>query len=108
MTLRGQIVDFVGFDLQNQTGDLLAVLNLTIVKTQSLIIDIRIFIDVVDATDVKTTRASNHTVGFVVFDKQQLCEIRAGLASDAGNQGGAGTARFSDLISWYQAFQQTD
>ncbi|CAB4615158.1 unannotated protein [freshwater metagenome] len=47
----------------------------------------RVGVQVIDALGIKGRCATNQSVDFVALAQQQLCEIRAVLTGDPGNQG---------------------
>ena len=48
---------------------------------------VRVLVKVIDALGIKRRTASLNTMDYVAFLKQQLCQIRAILPGNAGDQG---------------------
>ena len=86
MALGGQIVNFVGLELVQELHQSHGVRQITIMKEQSLVVHMRILIQVVDATGVESGCAPDDTVDLVALAKQQFGEVRAVLASDSGDE----------------------
>ena len=55
-------------------------------KEQTHAVDVRVLVKMVDPRRVERARAADDAVDFVAFFQQQLREIRAVLAGDAGDE----------------------
>ena len=49
-------------------------------------VGMRIMVDVIDAAGVEGAGPANNSVNFIAFVQQQLCQVGAVLAGDAGNE----------------------
>ena len=92
MALRAEVVDLVRLDLRQQRDEPGAVVQVAVVQGQPAGRLVRVLVDVVDALGVERGRAADQPVHLVALREQQLGEVRAVLAGDAGDQSGLGHA----------------
>ena len=57
-------------------------------QAEVCVLDVRVLVEVVDALGVKQARPALDAVHDVAFFEQQLRQVRAVLAGDAGDEGG--------------------
>jgi len=83
---RAQDVDLVGLHLLDDAGEVGAVGEVAVVQHEALVLDVRVFVDVVDALGIEERRAALDAVDFVALVEQELGEVGAVLAGDAGDE----------------------
>ena len=81
VALRGEVVDFVGPDLAHQTDEPGGIGQVAVVQMDGVPGN-----QVVDAGCVGDGRTADDAVNLVALFQQKLCQIRAVLTGDAGNQ----------------------
>jgi hypothetical protein len=86
MALRGQVVDLVGLDRGEQRDQARAVGQVAVVQEQSLVLLVRIRVQVVDPVRVERAGAADQAVHLVPLAEQQLGQVRAVLARDPRDQ----------------------
>jgi hypothetical protein len=84
--LRRQIVDFVRPNCLHELIERRAIGQVAINEIQPHVFFVRILIDVVDAPRIERRRSPDHAVDFVALREEQLGQIRAILARNAGHQ----------------------
>ena len=85
MALRAQIVDFVRVQIVEERGKRAAVCKIGIVQEKAVVGLVKIAEDVIDSIGVEAGRATLEAVNFVAFCQEQLGQVRAILASAAGD-----------------------
>jgi len=86
MALGAQVVDLVGLHFLNDAGQVAGVAEVAVVQLEAGIVDVRILVDVVHTLGVKGAGAALDAVHDVTFFQQQLGQIGAVLAGDAGDE----------------------
>ena len=87
MTLRRQVINLVGLNLGDERGSRDGIRQITVMQKQSCVAPMWIFIDRLEPLGVERRRPSNQPVNFIAFAEQKLSQIRAVLASNAGDEG---------------------
>ena len=82
VTLGAQIVDFVGFDLEYEICQGLAISEVTIVQTK-LASFVNIAVDMIDSLSRECAASANEAMHVVLLFNQQLRKVAAVLAGDA-------------------------
>ena len=67
MTLSAEIVDFIGFDIENQVGNTLAVSKVSIVEEEFGVWIVRISIDMVNPRSIEAAATTHDAVDIVSF-----------------------------------------
>ena len=67
MRLRAQVVNFIGLDLLQDTGEVGTVGQVAIVQDKSLVMGVWVFINVIDALSVEQRRPALDAMYFVAF-----------------------------------------
>ena len=93
MALRAQVVDFVGQHLLHDANQVGGIGEIAVVQREPPVGVMRIFVQVIDAIGVERRGAALDAVDFVTLLEQQLGEIGAVLAGDAGDQRALARAR---------------
>ena len=88
MALRSEVVDFVGLHLLDDAHQTRAVGHVTVMQGKTPVYHMRILVQVIDAVGIEQRRAALDTMNFIALVEQELGEIGAILAGDAGDQGG--------------------
>ncbi len=86
MAHRPQVVDFVRLHFLQDTGQVGAVGQIAIVQMEFRVGSVRILVDVIHAFSVKRGGATLDAVNLIAFLQQQLCQIRAILPGNAGDE----------------------
>ena len=86
VALRPEVVDFVGFYIVDEVGDLLVVGKITIMEKEACTCIMRIGIDMVKPRSIDGRCPPDDPVHFVTLMEEELSEIRAVLPGDAGYQ----------------------
>ena len=86
MALGTEVVDLVRLHLLQDTGEVRTVRQVAVVQNEVLVLHMRVFVDVVHALRVEGRGAALDAMHFVALGQQELSEVRAVLAGDAGNQ----------------------
>ena len=87
VTLRGEVVDFVGLNLLDDADQAAGIGEVAVMQDELAVGLVRILIEVIDAVGVEERRAALDAVDLVAFVEQELGEVGAVLARDAGDQG---------------------
>ena len=86
VALRGEVVDLVGAQLPDQVGQAAGVGQVAEVHVQAPLVLVLVEVEVVDAVGVEGAGAALDAVDLVALGEQELGEVRAVLAGDAGDQ----------------------
>ena len=84
--LRGEVVDLVGVDLGEQRDQAGAVAEVAVVQEELRARVVRVDVEVVDPRGVEGRGAADQPVHLVALRQQQLGEVGAVLAGDAGDE----------------------
>jgi hypothetical protein len=84
VTLGCKVVDFGGPDLLNDTNQVGRVGHIAIMQPQLDLRLVRILVQVVDTAGIEGRSSPLDTVDLVSLCKQELCQVRAILACNAG------------------------
>src|SRR5206468_9483625 len=87
MALCAQVVDLVGANVAQDLVERAGVVQITINKVKAGVLNVRVLVDVVDATGVEGAGTADDAVDVVVFAQQKLGKVGAILARNAGDQG---------------------
>ncbi|MCY1531169.1 hypothetical protein D9M68_663870 [compost metagenome] len=90
MALCAQVVDLVGLGFLHDADQVGAVAEVAVVQVEAGVVHMRVLVDVVDALGVELAAAALDAVNDVALFEQQLGEVRAVLAGDAGDEGDLG------------------
>ena len=85
MALGTEIVDFIGFEVQDQVAKGLSIGQISVMEQQAGIL-VDVFVEVVDTSGAKARAASDESMHEVTFLKQKLGQVGAILSGDPGNQ----------------------
>ena len=88
MALSPEVVDFVGFQIQYQIGQTLAIRQVTVVQKQAITGLMRICVDMVDPSGGERGSTPHQTMHRITFFQQQFSKVRTVLTSDSGNECG--------------------
>ena len=86
MALGAEVVDLIGLHLLNDALQVAAVAQVAVVQLQALIQLVRILIEVIDPGGVETAGPALDAMHGVALLQQQLRQVAAVLAGDAGDQ----------------------
>lgn len=86
MALRAQVVDLVGLHLLQDAGEVAGIRQVAVVQHEVLVIDMGIFVDMVDPLGIEKGGAALDAVNFVALFEQKLCQVGTVLAGDAGDE----------------------
>ena len=86
MALRAEVVDLVGLDVTQEIDERRGVCQIAVVQEQAPALDMRVLVDPVEPLGVEARRAADDPVHLVALAEQQLGEVGAVLACDAGDQ----------------------
>ena len=75
MALRSQVVDLIRLDVQDQVGQAAAIRQIAIMQEQSRVRQVRILIEMVDASAIEAAGAPDETVDFVALFEQEFGQI---------------------------------
>ena len=67
MALRGKVVDLVGLHFLHDPDQVGAVGQVAVMQVETLVIDVRILVDILDPTGVEARAAALHAVDFVAL-----------------------------------------
>jgi len=84
--LRPEVVDLVGLDLLENAPEARPVGQVAVVQEQPRAGLVRVDVEVIDPVRVEGAGATDDAVDLVALLEQELREVRAVLASDAGDQ----------------------
>ena len=87
MALRAEVVDLVGLELVEQLHHLHRVGEVAVVQEEPHAVHVGIAVEVVDPAGVEGRGPPDDAVHLVALFEQQLREIGAVLARDAGDEG---------------------
>src|SRR5262249_10859117 len=82
----GQVVDLVGADRVDQVRQRAAVLEIAVAEPEAIVGRVRILVDALEPLGVERARSPHQAVDLVALREQELGEVRAILAGDAGDQ----------------------
>ncbi len=87
VALAGEMIDFIrrGFGEDAAQGG--GVIEIGVVEKEAAAVDFGVVVKVVEAGTVQAAGAADDAVDFVILFQQQLRQVGAVLAGDAGNQG---------------------
>ena len=83
--LGGQVVHLVGHDLLHQVRERRAVGQVAVVQEQPHVFQVRILVERLDPRRVETAGAADQAVDLVALGQQQLAQVAAVLAGNAGD-----------------------
>ncbi len=86
VALGPQVVDLVGPELLEQEVERGAVVQVAVVEEEAAVRLVRVLVDVVDAAGVEGGGAADDAVDLVALGEQQLRQVAAVLAGDAGDE----------------------
>jgi len=86
VALGGQVVNFIGLHLLDDADQVGGVGQIAIVQPESHLLLVRAGVKVVDARRVEGGRTTFDTVDFAALGQQELRQVGAALACDAGEQ----------------------
>src|SRR4051812_23957229 len=86
MALRPEVVDLVGLQLIEQPAQRHRVGEIGVMVEQAYALLVRIAIKVINARRVEARRTPDNAVDLVALSEQELSEVGAVLARDAGDQ----------------------
>ena len=101
MTLRRQIVDFVGLDFAHQPNQAGRIRQVAVMQVNCLLLN-----QVVNARRVGNGRTADNTMHLIVFFEQELRQIGTILTGDAGNQ--RLLCHCLEISSFHQLFLKID
>ena len=87
MGLRAEVVDLVGLELVEQPHEAAGVGEVAVVQEELDAALVRVAVEVVDPVGVEGRGAADDAVDLVALVEQQLGEVGAVLAGDAGDEG---------------------
>ena len=87
MALGAQVVDLVGLDRVEVARERRGIGQVRVVEVQAGAGGVRVLVEVLDAPGAEGARAAHQAVDLVALGEQQLGEVRAVLAGDAGDEG---------------------
>src|SRR5450631_1050461 len=87
MALGGKVIDLVRLNLLDDTDEVRRVGEIAVVKNQIAMLDVRIFVEVVDSIRVEERCAALHTVHDITVLQQKLGEIGAVLPGNTRDEG---------------------
>jgi hypothetical protein len=87
VALRAEVVDLVGLHLLHDADEVGRVRQVTVVQDEALVLHMRVFVDVVHALGVEQRRPPLDAVNLVALVEQELGQVAAVLAGDAGDEG---------------------
>ena len=90
VALRTQVVDLVRLGFLHDADQVAAVAEVAVVQVKAGVVNVRVLVDVVHALGVELAAAALDAVHDVALFQQQLGEVRAVLAGDAGDEGDFG------------------
>src|SRR4030095_14914178 len=86
MALGGEIIDFLRLNFAHQTSQRAGVGKVAVMQEETIVADVGVFVDGIEATGVEGAGASDDAMDFIALTKQKLSEIRAILARNTGNK----------------------
>src|SRR5437867_3279363 len=86
VTLRAEMIDFIGLDRSNNPVQGTAVVEISMDQDQALIGFMRILVNMVYAAGVQRARAANNSIDLVVLRQQKLGQIGSILSSDTRDE----------------------
>ena len=82
-----QVVNFVRFNFAEDAGEVRAVREVAVVEAEARVLDVRVFVNVVDTLGVEQRGAAFDAVDFIAFLEQEFGEVGSVLSGDAGDEG---------------------
>ena len=90
------MIELSGLDFAYDSTDCGGVVKVGIVQKQLLVVDLFISVQMLQTRPFHGAGTTYKAMDFVAFGEQKLCEVRAILSGDAGDEGGGGHSfRFS-------------
>ena len=86
VALRAEMIDFIRPDAVDEPREVQRVGKIAVVQEEAHAVDVRIGVEVVDARGVEGAGAADDAVDFVALLEQQIGEVGAVLAGDAGDE----------------------
>ena len=86
MTLCAEMIYLIGIQVIDNIRYLFPIGQVTIVKMQPRILDMRIDIDVVNSHSVERARTSYDSVNLITLRKEKFSKIRTILSGDSGDE----------------------
>ncbi len=90
VALGREVVDLVGLGLLHEADQVGGIGQVAVVQEEARLVLVRVDVEMVDAGGVERRRAPLDAVHDVALGEQELGEIGAVLAGDAGDQGNLG------------------
>ncbi len=87
VALAGEVVEFVGRGFGEDAAQRGGVIEIGVVEKEAASVNLGIAVKVLEAGAVEAAGAADNTVDFAAFFQQQLGEVGAVLAGDAGDEG---------------------
>ena len=87
VALRGEVVDLVRLDLLDDADQVGGIGQIAVMQVQAHAALVRILVQMIDAVGVERGGAALDAVNLVALVEQQLRQVGAVLAGDAGDQG---------------------
>ena len=86
MGLRAEVVDLVGLDLLDDVDEGRGVGEVAVVEDEVRVGLVRVLVEVVDAGGIEERRTAFDAMDFVALGEEELGEVGAVLAGDAGDE----------------------
>lgn len=86
--LGAEVVDLVRLHFLQDAGEVGGVGEIAVVELEAGVVDVRVFVDVIDALGVEQGGAALDAVHFVTLFEQEFGKVGAVLAGNAGDEGG--------------------
>ena len=86
MTLRAEVVDLVGLNLLHHVDEARRIGEIAVVEHEAAVADVRILVEMIDPVGVEQRRPALDAVDDVPLVEQELGEVGAVLAGDAGDE----------------------
>ena len=87
MRLGAEVIDFVGLNFVDDSGEVRAIGQVTVVESEFRVDLARWLVDVVDSFGIERGGAAFDPVDFVALFKQEFGKVRAVLSCDSGDKG---------------------
>jgi hypothetical protein len=87
MALCAKVVDFIGLCLLDDTYKIACIGKIAVVHFEMCVLNVRILVEVIHPLGVEEACPALDAVHNVTFFKKKFCQVRAILASNAGDEG---------------------
>ena len=81
------MIELSGLDFADDSPDCGGVVKVGIVQKQLLVVDLFVSVQMLQARSFHGAGTTYEAMDFVAFGEQKLCEVRAILSGDAGDEG---------------------